>query len=96
MADPNAWRTARGLPVENYWYAERDPDPDFASSPWRPVLQCTAFAPSMSVWFETQAQCEQFIRDEILGARVHFEAIPDNIVWVSVKPADGGDIHVEF
>lgn len=73
--------------VENYWFAEFD-DEAPSKARWRPTLDFAGRLMSTAIWFDTKAECEQFIQSEILGARVHFDAIPNNIVWVTVSPVD--------
>jgi hypothetical protein len=71
----NPDRAFRGLPITNFWYAERDTEQAGAYQ-WTPVMQ----ADSMSfgnggIWFATQRECEEFIRDEIGGAVGYYEVI---------------------
>jgi hypothetical protein len=73
----NSHRASHGLPLGNYWFASHEPDnaqedghPD---TPWQPWCQMNWGGPSVNVWFSTKAECEEFIRDEIMRAGAHYE-----------------------
>jgi hypothetical protein len=46
------------------WFADIDPDVDHR---WQPCLQLGGWCPSMPVWFKSEQECLDFIRDEIIG-----------------------------
>jgi hypothetical protein len=53
---------------ETGWYAEEDTDAPVAGFAWRAVLQLPGMVvPTEGHWFETEAACLEFIRDDILG-----------------------------
>lgn len=63
-------------PDGNFWFAEYDADQGNDRYRWRPILQMDGMTMSTEgPWFATERACEEFIRDEILGARTEFEAI---------------------
>ena len=53
---------------DNYWFAERDSDGYDPRWQWQPTLQGSGFCLSLPVHFATKQECEQFIRDEVIGA----------------------------
>jgi len=63
----------------NFWFAEYDPDPPGGNSYcWFPVIQLgDGLSMSGNTYFATERACEEFIRDEILGATTQFQAIPN-------------------
>lgn len=56
-------------PDGNYWYAEPD---DHEPPQWQAVLQMNGMCLSSEIFFQTAADCEEFIRDDILPATAHF------------------------
>lgn len=53
------------------WIADpghTDDEDYLPSAPWRPYLICdgSVIVP-LRMWFTTKAECERFIRDEVLG-----------------------------
>jgi hypothetical protein len=69
-----------GIPDGNYWYAE--PDGDFPTPKWCPILQTNNSCHTLQVWFRTPGECEEFIRDHILGAQAQFEHLSEAApVW---------------
>lgn len=49
------------------WFSDVDPD-DETGYAWQPCIQTDAGSvPSLSVWFATEADCDAFIRDYVLG-----------------------------
>lgn len=58
------------------WFADpgdEDEDDYDAQHPWRPYLQAAGLCVPLRMWFATKAECEEFIRTEVLGA----EMLPD-------------------
>jgi hypothetical protein len=45
------------------WFADRGPTDDG----WFPCVQTETLNLDLEVWFETEAECLRFIREEILG-----------------------------
>lgn len=55
------------MSTERGWFADiDDPPPD--GFPWTPCLQVSGAVHAFDVHFKTREECEQFIREEILGA----------------------------
>lgn len=54
---------------DNFWYAERDTRRDDYDPrwPWMPTLQNSLGCMSLPIWFATRRECEQFIRNEVIG-----------------------------
>lgn len=52
---------------QNFWFADVDREQrgDYI---WQPVLQLGGMCSSMSTWFASKQECEDFIREEILTA----------------------------
>lgn len=50
------------VPAVDEWADAPSPE-----SPWRPYLQLDGIRVSMNVWFRTEDDCTQFIREEVLG-----------------------------
>lgn len=48
------------------WFTARDADTD-VRRPWRPYLLLADTCPGLDVTFRTQADCETFIRDVLIG-----------------------------
>lgn len=49
------------------WFAEFDREAS-AGVPWRPVLQLDGgHAPDLDIWFASQQECEDWIRDNVIG-----------------------------
>lgn len=48
------------------WFADTT-ESETASMLWHPILQLPGICVPMEIWFETEADCEDFIRREILG-----------------------------
>lgn len=72
---PAGRRTDLGYPGCNFWYAEHDPAHAVGRYPWTATLQMDGMALSSDYWFETQAACEEFIRDELIGTVGHYEML---------------------
>jgi hypothetical protein len=56
---------------EQGWFSDVDPDQsgDFI---WQPCVQLGgSFCPCIPAWFATKADCDEFIRDEVLGQTWH-------------------------
>jgi hypothetical protein len=71
----NLDRAARGLPTINFWYAERDEEQP-SNYQWTPVMQWDGMIMGgAGIFFATQRECEEFIRDEIVSAVAHFEQL---------------------
>jgi hypothetical protein len=52
------------------WFADpgdKDDDGYDERYPWRPYLQISAGCVPLRLWFASKEDCEQFIRDEVLG-----------------------------
>ena len=50
------------------WFADlAAEDERVESAPWQPFLQIPGSCVGMTIWFQTEADCEDFIRREILG-----------------------------
>jgi hypothetical protein len=49
------------------WFADTDEDAPNDHCPWQPVLQLDGFCASVSMWFATEAECEAFIRENLVG-----------------------------
>lgn len=53
---------------DNFWFAERDYSDGYDPRwQWQPTLQGGGFCLSLPIWFATKAECEAFIRDEVIG-----------------------------
>lgn len=49
------------------WFADIDPDQSDSSHQWQPCLETgTGIVPSLSIWFASEAECESYIRSEIV------------------------------
>lgn len=55
--------------TEAVWTAVRDPEEPDAYQ-WRPVLEPGGELP---IWFATEAECVEYIKNEILGAELASE-----------------------
>lgn len=65
-------------PDGNFWLADYEPEPPGSDDyPWRPVLQLDGMVEIIDTFFATKRACEEYIRDEILGASARFETIAD-------------------
>lgn len=54
-----------------YWFAERDYSDGYDPRwQWVPTLQGNGTRLSLPVHFRTRAECEQYIRDEVIGAQL--------------------------
>jgi len=66
-----------GSQVKTGWFADiaNVDDPLLKSDGyrWQPCLQLGGWCPSLDVWFATEAECERFIKDEILGRGMYPE-----------------------
>jgi hypothetical protein len=53
---------------ETGWFAEECTDAPHAGFTWRAVLQLPGLVvPTDGLWFDTEAECLDFIRDDIIG-----------------------------
>jgi hypothetical protein len=52
---------------ETGWFSDVDTDQPVGAWEWQPCLQLPGWCPSMPVWFATKADCDQFIREDIIG-----------------------------
>uniref|UniRef100_UPI003F493582 hypothetical protein n=1 Tax=Streptosporangium sp. CA-235898 TaxID=3240073 RepID=UPI003F493582 len=50
---------------DNGWFAEWDRET--TNGGWRPVLQLDGHAPDFDIWFSTKQECEDWIREEVIG-----------------------------
>ncbi len=77
---------------DNYWFAERDLGRDDYDPrwPWQPTLQGSAWCMSLPTSFATQAECEQFIRDEVADAGLPDDAEALNTTSPRPNLAVGG------
>jgi hypothetical protein len=67
--------TMEAAPTCNFWFAEYDDTQQTGTCKWTPVMEGDGATIGVQIWFETQQACEEFIRDEIIGAVGHYEAI---------------------
>ena len=51
---------------ERGWFADISSDEGMEDR-WQPHIQCEGVCPSLDVWFETEEDCNQFIREQIIG-----------------------------
>ena len=57
---------------ETGWFS--DPDPERAGDGrfiWRPFLQLRGFVSALDTWFASKADCDHFIRTEVIGQEFH-------------------------
>jgi len=45
------------------WFSDIDETKDM----WQPRLQAGGFCPCIDMWFQTKADCDEFIQDNIIG-----------------------------
>ncbi|MGI5144807.1 hypothetical protein ACQEVC_45570 [Plantactinospora sp. CA-294935] len=38
--------------------------------PWQPVLQTAGLCLSLDIWFASRAECEQWLRDNVIGVEM--------------------------
>jgi hypothetical protein len=57
----------RGVTAVRGWFADVDPD-ETGEHRWQACLETgTGIVPSVSIWFATEDDCTQWIRDNVLG-----------------------------
>lgn len=50
------------------WFADLDDDADVDPKfPWSPMIQTAGGCYPLPIWFQTEADCVEFIRRDILG-----------------------------
>jgi hypothetical protein len=47
------------------WFADQD---DENGGMWRPYFQTDGVCAGIELWFDTEAECDQFIDEELVGA----------------------------
>jgi len=56
------------------WFADRsDPEERDTKYPWQPFVQMGSGCLSLDARFETEEECMQFIRDEVLAHGIYGE-----------------------
>lgn len=87
-----------GLPQGNFWFAEYDEAHSLAGFRWTPCLQMEGLTFTGNSWFATAEACEEFIRDEILGAAAVFEktAPPMIVQPEAISEADAAELKRRF
>ena len=70
-------------------------DIDEANGKWQPCLQLGGFCPSMPIWFRTKGECDEFIRDDIIGKGWDCgddptppKKIPSDSDWTTIPPGN--------
>lgn len=49
------------------WFADVDPDVTSGEHVWQPCLQLEGMCLPIEVWFSTEAECLEFIRENVIG-----------------------------
>jgi hypothetical protein len=65
--DAQLERAPLGLDEPSGWFADLSDNKTLPSYPWQPFLQLVSGCYPLPLWFSTEADCEDFIRTDILG-----------------------------
>jgi hypothetical protein len=57
-----------------YWFADWDEEGAVGEYGWAPFLETReGHIPAIRVWFQTKSQCEDWIREYVIGAELETE-----------------------
>jgi hypothetical protein len=58
----------------SYWFADIDDEDGIPPYVWQPCLETeTGHIPSIGIWFQSKEICEDWIRENLLGATLETE-----------------------
>lgn len=57
--------------MTGYWFADFDDEADIPPYVWQPCLETGhGHIPTIDVWFQSKAICEEWIRENVIGAEL--------------------------